>query len=189
MTAGRSEHNRLSKIECVLGTWMSQNASRDRRHTWVCLGLDRRFFRVSSCGSNPTNALDVGPWLPRKALGAVGGSPYPPRDGVAPVSRISRRCGDGPRCTNAGIRPPTRGLVEGCRRACGIRLRGRAATGRSIRRRSGAGYLKGYDSKPRGCAKMRTAARPPAPRLPQVRPGADHRRPARLRLQPLPRGL
>ena len=26
--------NRLSKIECVLGTWMSQNASRDRRHAW-----------------------------------------------------------------------------------------------------------------------------------------------------------
>ena len=31
--AGRSRPNRLSKIECVLATWMSQNASRDRRHT------------------------------------------------------------------------------------------------------------------------------------------------------------
>jgi hypothetical protein len=47
-TQGGRSTNRRSKIECVLGTWTSQNASRDRRH--AC----RWAIRPGGCEQGPT---------------------------------------------------------------------------------------------------------------------------------------
>jgi hypothetical protein len=109
--AGRSRPNRLSKIECVLATWMSQNASRDRRHTctdfsgqnysmsWSLLPVLVTVFFCTLDEGAPRSSVN-----PLKSPTSIGrcehrASPFAVPDAVLPHRRhtriSSRRSGSG----------------------------------------------------------------------------------------------